>query len=255
MVDGAATQSLESHSHETDSHETHSHETHAHDIAMKERDLQLELQRPPVSAPGRISAGKYVTINYTLRTNGAIRHIRSAVWGDEPLAYQHGSGRLLPGLERALEGKVEGERFVVTLPPEDAYGERDKALQQRVPVETFGGAEQIEPGMCFFAQSDDDRHVENVMITEVDEDNGFVVVDTNHPLAGMALEFEVCVVSVRDTPAIAGSGSADPVMAGMGDGLAVAAARATLASRTRKPGNGEAPEPPAPGTAGGIGNA
>ena len=100
---------------------------------------------------------------------------------------------------------MEGERFVVTLPPEDAYGERDKALQQRVPVETFGGVDQIEPGMCFFAQSDDDRHVENVMVTEVDEDNGFVVVDTNHPLAGMALEFEVCVVSVRDTPAIAGS--------------------------------------------------
>ena len=145
-----------------------------------------------------------MTINYTLRTNGAIRHIRSAVWGDEPLAYQHGSGRLLPALERALEGKVEGERFVVILPPEDAYGERDKALQQRVPVETFGGVEQIEAGMCFLAQSDDDRRVENVMVTEVDEDNGFVVVDTNHPLAGMTLEFEVCVVSVRDTPAIAG---------------------------------------------------
>ena len=224
---------------------THEHEhEHEHEVAPAR-----------FGVPATVSAGKYVTINYTLRTNGAIRHIRSAVWGDEPLAYQHGSGRLLPGLERALEGKVEGERFVVTLPPEDAYGERDKALQQRVPVETFGGAEQIEPGMCFFAQSDDDRHVENVMITEVDEDNGFVVVDTNHPLAGMALEFEVCVVSVRDTPAIAGSGSADPVMAGMGDGLAVAAARATLASRTRKPGNGEAPEPPAPGTAGGIGNA
>jgi FKBP-type peptidyl-prolyl cis-trans isomerase SlyD len=194
-----------------------------------------------------------VTINYTLRTNGAIRHIRSAVWGDEPLSYQHGSGRLLAGLERALEGKVEGERFVVTLPPEDAYGERDKALQQRVPVETFGGVDQIEAGMCFLAHSDDDRRVENVMVTEVDEDNGFVVVDTNHPLAGMVLEFEVCVVSVRDTPATAGCGSSDPVLAGMGDGLAAAAARATLASRARKSGNGEAPEPPAHSTAGGNG--
>ena len=142
-----------------------------------------------------------MTINYTLRTNGAIRHIRSAVWGDEPLAYQHGSGRLLPALERALEGKVEGERFVVTLPPEEAYGERDKALQQRVPAETFGGVDQIEPGMCFLAHSEDDRRVENVMVTEVDEDNGFVVVDTNHPLAGMTLEFEVCVVpyAIRDS--------------------------------------------------------
>jgi hypothetical protein len=71
-------------------------------------------------APARVSAGKYVTINYTLRTNGAIRHIRSAVWGDEPLAYQHGSGKLLPALERALEGKIEGERFELVLPLEES---------------------------------------------------------------------------------------------------------------------------------------
>jgi FKBP-type peptidyl-prolyl cis-trans isomerase SlyD len=211
---------------------THSHE-HEHELASAQ-----------FGVPAQVSVGKYVSFNYTLRTNGTIRHIRSAVWGDEPLEYQHGSGRLLPGLERALEGKAEGERFVVTLAPEDAYGERDKALQQRVPAETFGGVDQIEPGMCFLAHSDDERHVENVIVTEVDEDNGFVVVDTNHPLAGMALEFEVCVVSVRDTPG-AGTSSPNPVLAGMGDGLALAAARATLASHARKPGGGSAPEPPA----------
>jgi FKBP-type peptidyl-prolyl cis-trans isomerase SlyD len=149
-----------------------------------------------------------VTINYTLRTNGAIRHIRSAVWGDEPLEYLHGSGRLLPALERALEGKVAGERIVATLPPKEAYGERDKALQQRVPAEEFGGVDQVEAGMCFLAQSEDGRRVENVMITEVNEENGFVVVDTNHPLAGMTLEFEVCVVAIRDAPTTAGCGKA-----------------------------------------------
>lgn len=222
--------------------------THSHEI------VPAHVSAPArVSEPARVGVGKYVTINYTLRTNGAIRHMRTSIWGDEPLQYLHGSGRLLAALERALEGKVEGERFVVTLPPEDAYGERDKALQQRVPVETFGGVDQIEAGMCFLAHSDDDRRVENVMVTEVDEDNGFVVVDTNHPLAGMALEFEVCVVSVRDTPATAGCGSSDPDLASMGDGLAQAAARATLASRSRKQGNGEAPEPPAHSTAGGNG--
>jgi len=198
MVGGAATNSLESHSHEAHSHEeNHSHEAHLH-----------ELLRAPVSAPARIGAGKYVTINYTLRTNGAIRHIRSAVWGDEPLEYVHGSGRLLPALERALEGKVEGEHLVVTLPPEDAYGERDKGLQQRVPAEEFGGADQVEAGMCFLAHSEDGRRAENVMITEVNEENGFVVVDTNHPLAGMTLEFDVTVVRVRDAPAIGGCGKA-----------------------------------------------
>ena len=193
MVVGAATHLDESHSHEPHSHEPHSHEPHSH-----------EPLRARVSAPARICAGKYVTINYTLRTNGAIRHIRSAVWGDEPLEYLHGDKQLLPALQRALEGRAEGERFVVTLPPEDAYGPRDKALQQRVPAEEFGGVDQIEAGMCFLAQSEDGQRVENVMITEVNEENGFVVVDTNHPLAGMTLEFEVCIVSIRDTPATAG---------------------------------------------------
>jgi len=68
--------------------------------------------------------------------------------------------------------------------------------------------DQIEAGMCFLAQSEDGRRVENVMITEVNEENGFVVVDTNHPLAGMTLEFDVTVVAVRDAPETGGCGTA-----------------------------------------------
>jgi FKBP-type peptidyl-prolyl cis-trans isomerase SlyD len=223
-----------SHDHDHDHDHEHEHE-HEHDLAPGQFRL-----------PAQVSAGKYVAFSYTLRTNGTIRHIRSAVWGDEPLEYLHGSGRLLPALERALEGRVEGERFEVTLPPEQAYGERDKALQQRVPAETFGGVDQIEPGMCFLARGDDDHRVESVIVTEVDEDNGFVVVDTNHPLAGMTLEFEVSVVSVNDTPMPTGGRPPNPVLAGMGDGLALAAARATVESR-RKSSDGQA--------GGGAGNA
>ena len=186
--------------------------THPHDLALElahehAHELAHEHAPAPVRTPARVAAGKYVTVNYTLRTNGAIRHIRSQVWGDQPLEYLHGSGRLLPALERALEGKAEGERIVVTLPPEDAYGQRDKALQQRVPAEQFGGVDQVEAGMCFLAQSEDGRRTENVMITEVNEENGFVVVDTNHPLAGMTLEFDVTVVAVRDAPATGGCGN------------------------------------------------
>jgi FKBP-type peptidyl-prolyl cis-trans isomerase SlyD len=197
MVAEAATQSLESHSQNSHSHESHSLGTQAHEI----------VRAPAPRESARIGVGKYVTINYTLRTNGAIRHIRSAVWGDEPLEYLHGSGRLLPALERALDGKAEGERFVVTLPPADAYGERDKALQQRVSAEEFGGVDQVEAGMCFLAQTEDGSRTENVMITEVNEENGFVVVDTNHPLAGMTLEFDVTVVAVRDAPTSGGCGT------------------------------------------------
>jgi FKBP-type peptidyl-prolyl cis-trans isomerase SlyD len=193
MVGGAVTNG---HDHDHDDHD-HDHEHHSH-------ELLRAADRPP---PARVAAGKYVTINYTLRTNGTIRHIRSAVWGDEPLEYLHGGGRLLPALERALEGKAEGDRFTATLPPEEAYGERDKALQQKVDAEQFGGVDQIEAGMCFLAQSEDGRRVENVMITEVNEEGGFVIVDTNHPLAGMTLEFEVTVVAVRDVPAAVAGGA------------------------------------------------
>jgi FKBP-type peptidyl-prolyl cis-trans isomerase SlyD len=223
------------------------------DIATHDHDHEHDHESAPAhfGAPERVGVGKYVTINYTLRTNGQIRHIRSAVWGDEPLEYQHGSGRLLPALERALEGRAAGERFEVILPPEEAYGERDKALQQRVPAETFGGVDQIEPGMCFLAHSDDERRVENVIVTEVDEDNGYVVVDTNHPLAGMTLEFEGSIVAVRDTPTPAGQ-HIDPTIASLGDGLALAAAQATVDSR-RKRGD-ESSMPPAPNTVDENGN-
>lgn len=150
----------------------------------------------------RVGNGKIVTINYTLRTNGVIRHIRSTVWGDEPLEYRHGSGRLLPALERALEGKVAGDRLVLTVPPEQAYGERQHELQQRVPTSMFEGIGKLEAGMCLVARSEDGRHLENVIVSEVDEDSGFVLLDTNHPLAGMTLEFEIAIVSVRAEDAI-----------------------------------------------------
>lgn len=158
--------------------------------------------------PAQVGAGKRVTINYALRTNGVIRCIRSSVWGDEPLEYLHGAGRLLPALERALEGKAPGERILVTLPPEDAYGKRDRALRQWVPASVFGAARQIEPGMRLFARSEDGRHLENLMIVGVDEGQGTVLIDTNHPLAGMTLEFEISIMAVRD----AGEGGIGPEM-------------------------------------------
>jgi len=87
---------------------------------------------------------------------------------------------------------------VLALPPEQAYGERRHELQQRVPVSMFADLGKLEAGMCLVGRSEDGRRLENVMIAEVDEDNGVVLVDTNHPLAGMTLEFEIAVLSVRD---------------------------------------------------------
>ena len=163
--------------------------------------LKLVPPGPTRPAPLRVGKGKRVGISYTLRTNGEIRHIRSSDWGDKPLEYVHGDGRLLAALERGLEGKLPGDSCVVTIPPEEAYGERERALQQQVPASMFGGVDRVEEGMCFIARSEDDQHFENVMITQIDKEQGIVLVDTNHPLAGMTLEFTVKIVSVCDANA------------------------------------------------------
>jgi len=116
---------------------------------------------------------------------------------DAPLDYLHGHNNLITGLENELEGKVAGDKFTVTVAPEDAYGEHNDALVQRVPAEVFQGVDQIEVGMRFLA--DTDQGPIPVEVTEVDGDE--VVVDGNHMLAGQTLTFDVEVVAVREATA------------------------------------------------------
>ncbi|ELK8442186.1 peptidylprolyl isomerase [Vibrio vulnificus] len=116
---------------------------------------------------------------------------------DAPLDYLHGHNNLITGLENELEGKVAGDKFAVTVAPEDAYGEHNDALVQRVPAEVFQGVDQIEVGMRFLA--DTDQGPIPVEVTEVDGDE--VVVDGNHMLAGQTLTFDVEVVAVREATA------------------------------------------------------
>ena len=112
---------------------------------------------------------------------------------DAPIDYLHGHNNLIPGLEKELEGKTVGDKFSVTIAAEDAYGEYNDALVQRVPANVFQGVESIEVGMRFMA--DTDQGPIQVEVTEIDGDD--VVVDGNHMLAGQALSFDVEVVAVR----------------------------------------------------------
>lgn len=113
---------------------------------------------------------------------------------EAPLDYLHGHNNLITGLEKELEGKVAGDKFSATVTPEEAYGEHNDALVQRVPSDVFQGVEEIEVGMRFLA--DTDQGPIPVEITEVDGDE--VVVDGNHMLAGQTLTFDVEVVAVRE---------------------------------------------------------
>ena len=116
---------------------------------------------------------------------------------EAPLDYLHGHNNLITGLEKELEGKVAGDKFSVTVAPEDAYGEHNDALVQRVPADVFQGVDQIEVGMRFLA--DTDQGPIPVEVTEVDGDE--VVVDGNHMLAGQTLTFEVEVMATREATA------------------------------------------------------
>lgn len=112
----------------------------------------------------------------------------------EPLAYLHGHRNIIPGLEEKMTGKKAGDTFKVTIAPEDAYGEFVAEAVQEVPRANFQGVDNIEVGMQFQSQTDD-GHVMLVTVKEVNDD--VVVVDGNHPLAGVELTFDVEIVDVR----------------------------------------------------------
>lgn len=140
----------------------------------------------------KISQNKVASIEYTLTDDSG--DVLDTSEGGEPLAYIHGMGNIIPGLEAALEGKEVGDSLKVTVAPEDGYGEQNDALVQQVPREMFQGVDEIEIGMQFHAQTAQGLTV--ITVTEVIED--LITVDGNHPLAGKTLNFDVKVVEVRD---------------------------------------------------------
>ncbi len=137
----------------------------------------------------QVYENKVVSIHYTLK-NDAGEVIDSSA-GRASLSYLHGLGNIIPGLEKALEGKTNGD---VSIAPEEAYGERNEALIQAVPRSAFEGVEEIEPGMHFQAQTPAGGQI--LTIVEVQDDQ--VVVDGNHPLAGETLHFSVEIAEVRE---------------------------------------------------------
>jgi FKBP-type peptidyl-prolyl cis-trans isomerase SlyD len=140
----------------------------------------------------KISKHKVVSFDYTL-TDDAGAVIDSSL-GHEPLAYIHGTGFMIPGLEAGMEGRQAGDAFKLTVQPEDAYGVRDDALVKEIERDLFGDVERLEPGMQFQAETEDG--IEVVTVTAVDGDT--VTVDGNHPLADLVLNFDIKVVEVRD---------------------------------------------------------
>src|SRR5687767_11675027 len=142
-----------------------------------------------------IEKDKVVSIDYTL--TGENGQVLDTSQGREPLAYLHGAGNIIPGLENALEGKNEGDQLNVKVPPDQAYGPRDERMVQPVPRTAFQGVDTIQPGMQFQASTNAGPRLITVVGVEGDQ----VTIDANHPLAGATLNFDVTIRNVRDASA------------------------------------------------------
>lgn len=139
----------------------------------------------------QIEPNSVVSFNYTL-TDDAGQVVDSSD-GREPLTYLQGSGQIVPGLEKTMEGRQPGDQFTVEVAPEDGYGVHHDELIQEVPREAFQGVEDIQPGMQF--QGRGPQGAINVTVSRVDAD--MVHIDGNHPLAGKTLHFAIEITDVR----------------------------------------------------------
>lgn len=115
--------------------------------------------------------------------------------GKEPVAYLHGHQNMMSGLENVLAGKEAGDTFSVTLPPTETYGERNESEEaiMRVPAKHLHGAKSWKPGMIAVVTTEHGPEE----VTVVKAGRFMVTIDTNHPMAGKTLSFELKVADVR----------------------------------------------------------
>ncbi len=116
--------------------------------------------------------------------------------GGEPMVYLHGAGNIIPGLQKALVGKGEGDSLKVRVEPAEGYGEIDPEGTKVIERAAFEGVESVEEGMSFGAQAPDGAS-QTITVRKVEGDQ--VTIDINHPLAGVTLNFDVQIISVRES--------------------------------------------------------
>ncbi len=134
-----------------------------------------------------------VSMHYKLTDNDG--NVIDSSEGMDPLTYLHGAGNIIPGLEQALVGKVEKDSLTVKVAPAEGYGEVIQELIETVPIAAFQGVDNVEAGMAFEAQNSSGQ-MQRIVVKNVEGDQ--VTIDGNHPLAGVELNFDVEIVSVRE---------------------------------------------------------
>lgn len=139
-------------------------------------------------------SGDTVRIHYTGTLDDGTEFDSSS--GRDPLQFTIGSGQVIPGFDKAVEGMAVGDSKSVNIPAEDAYGPRRDNMVQDVPRTAL--PEDLDPveGMALQAKGQD-GNVINLTVTSVKDDA--ITVDANHPLAGKALNFDIELVDIART--------------------------------------------------------
>jgi FKBP-type peptidyl-prolyl cis-trans isomerase SlyD len=142
-----------------------------------------------------IQPNKHVVLDYELRADDGDLLDASEAEGGEPIQYVHGYGMLVPGLEAALAGLRAGDERDIVVPAEAGYGEYDEDLVLEIERSEFPEPAAVAVGDEFVAESPEG---EEIPMTVVEVKDDAVVVDANHPLAGLTLRYSVKVRDVRE---------------------------------------------------------
>ncbi|MFQ5674104.1 MAG: peptidylprolyl isomerase [Nitrospinales bacterium] len=139
-----------------------------------------------------ITKNKVVTLSYSLKTSDGEEMGQAD--SQEPFSYLHGSGQIVPGLEKEIAGMKIGDKKEVTVSPEEGYGEEIADLRVSVQRSQFPEEMKLVPGQQFSADVAGTQRVFTIMEVQAEQ----VLVDGNHPLAGKTLHFSVEILGVRD---------------------------------------------------------
>ncbi len=136
-------------------------------------------------------AGDTVKIHYTGTLDDGTQFDSSK--GRDPLEFELGSGQVIAGFDKAVEGMAVGDEKTVNIPAAEAYGERQDQMIQEVPKGALPEGLEPEVGMALQARNPQGQPL-NLTVTEVGEET--ITVDGNHPLAGKDLNFNLELVEI-----------------------------------------------------------
>lgn len=139
-----------------------------------------------------VKSGDTVSIHYTgTLIDGTVFDSSE---GRDPLQFEVGSGQIIPGLDKALEGMTVGDKKEVKVPAEEAYGQPNPDARQEVPREQIPEHIPLEVGTQLQMQTQEGQPIP-VLVAEISDE--VVTLDANHPLAGKDLNFDIELVTIH----------------------------------------------------------